>query len=89
MLSIEEELETRLEKFPILLDKDFRKQYPKINKIVRFLYESAKTNYELYGEFDIFDGLGIRTIEEYIKLIVEKDPRALESYQKLRETLRG
>ncbi len=61
-------------------------KYPGLDNVASFLGETAKTTYNSIGHYEPFDNLGISTEEEFLKLIEWGNEKAIELYEKVKET---
>jgi len=66
---------------PILLEDEFKKKYPKMVEVVKYLYESASWSYRADGKYVTFDELGISTITEYVQLVKDGNLDAIKTYE--------
>ena len=72
---------------PILLEDEFKKKYPKMVEVVKYLYESASWSYRADGKYVTFDELGISTITEYVQLVKDGNLDAIRTYERFKDAV--
>ena len=82
---IYDEIEKLFNDCPILLDERFVEKRPGIREVACFLDPIARSSYETYGSFQLFNNLLVRNVPEYVGLIYDGNPGAIRSYEKIRD----
>lgn len=79
---IDKELIALAERCPILLDEDFLKQHPKIWGAIGFLDAAAS-----HFRGNVYEQFGVKTTEEYVKLIQQGNEKVIAHYKKVNTIL--
>ena len=62
-------------------------KYPGLDNVAGFLGSAGKTHYRCFGSYKPFDDLGIKTEEEFVKLIEWGNEGAVGLYRRIKEVL--
>jgi superfamily I DNA/RNA helicase len=64
---------------------NIKSRFPEIFRIAELLSDSADIHYRITGCFEYFDRLKIKNIREYLRLLEQNNPEALQIYEELRQ----
>lgn len=69
------------------MDKELLSRYPGLDNVASFLGAVARFTYYVGKKYQPFNDLGIKTEEEFIKLIEFDNENAVGLYKRVKETL--